>query len=118
MGTDEPDYIRVLVESLEILAADPCVQIARIDRPGLNTDDLAEDHIVPARNAAWMCEQGLIGPAVKERAERIDAIFTEMSGLRNAQRWTYQALATDPGWIDVRTLAREALALLQSERSA
>ena len=118
MAADEPDYVRLLVESLTLLAADPKVQIAYIDQPGLSADDLAEDHVAPAANAEWMCEEGLIGPGVRQRAERIDEIFTAMSGQHKEQRWTHQALATDPGWIEVRTLAREALERLQAASSA
>lgn len=118
MAADEPDYNRMLAESLAILAADPQVQISHIDQAGFETDDLAEEHVAPARNAQWMCAEGLISAQVGERAERIDAIFTAMSGRRNADRWTHHALATDPGWIEVRTLAREALHLLQTDTSA
>ncbi|MBR7833791.1 hypothetical protein KDL01_10975 [Actinospica durhamensis] len=113
MNTREPDYMRLLVESLEILAADPQVQIAFIDKPGLSADDLAEDHVAPAGNAKWMHAVGLISLEVRVRAERIDELFTAMSGAANAERWTHLALQTDPGWAEVRTLAREALAMLQ-----
>ena len=118
MAADEPEYTRMLVESLAILAADPQAQISYIDQTGFETDDLAEDHVAPAKNAQWMCVEGLISPQVRERAERIDAIFTAMSGQQNADRWTHHALATDRGWIEVRTLAREALHLLQTDTPA
>jgi hypothetical protein len=118
MAFDDAHFIRLPIESLEALAADPQVQIARIDRPGRCADDLAEDHVAPAGNANWMCEEGLISPEVKDRGEHIDAVFTAMSGLHNAERWTHRALAVDPGWLEVRALAREALLLLQSDASA
>jgi hypothetical protein len=59
-----------------------------------------------------MCEEGLISLGVRQWAERIDETFTEMSGQHNAERWTDEALTIDPGWSEVRTLAREALELL------
>ena len=118
MADDDANYMRLLIESLEILATDPQDQIAYIDRVGLEFDDLAEDHVAPARNAYWMCEEGLISPEVKERTERIDAVFTSIGGPHNAHRWTDQALSDDPAWIEIRTLAREALGLLKTESSA
>lgn len=96
MAANEPDYMRLLTESLEILASNPQAQIASIDRPGLGADDLAEDHIAPTSNAEWMCEEGLISFEVRRRVECIDAIFTEMTSQHNEDRWTCEALVADP----------------------
>ena len=104
--------VRALAESLSMLAADSDAQVAWLDKRGFPSDELAEDHSVPARNARWMCEEGFISADVCELIERIDAIFTEMSGSHNAARWTNEALAADVGWIEVRALARRAVALL------
>ncbi|MEX2985571.1 hypothetical protein [Streptomyces sp. C36] len=46
---------------------------------------------------------------VMARLRAIDAIFTEMSGRKNADRWTLEALETDSGWSEVRALARQAM---------
>ncbi|HZU59137.1 MAG TPA: hypothetical protein VFA06_24870 [Actinocrinis sp.] len=106
--------LRALIESLSMLASDAAVQVAWLDEHGWPSDELAEDHSAPARNAWWMCEEGLISAEVRDLVERIDMIFTEMSGAQNAARWTYAALTTDDGWSQIRAAARRALGLLRS----
>ncbi|OKK16231.1 hypothetical protein AMK16_26485 [Streptomyces sp. CB00455] len=46
----------------------------------------------------------------------IDAVLGEMSGIEHAERWSREALATDVGWRQVRTLARDLLVSLQGVR--
>lgn len=76
-------------------------------------DELAQDRFAPAFNASWTCAEGLIGTRVQDLAERIDATCTAMSESRNARRSSAQAPGVDPGWIEIRAMAREALGLLE-----
>ena len=112
MAADEANYMRLLVESLINLAAEPEAQMRYLG-PVWDIAELAEDHVAPAGNAWWMCDEGLIKPRVRELTERIGASFDAMSGAENAERWSEQALANDPGWVEIRAMAREALALLE-----
>ena len=114
MAADDANYVRLLVESLTNLAADPESQLTYLG-PVWDTAELAEDHVAPARNVGWLCDEGLISPRVRELAERITEVFDAMSGPEKAERWSEQALATDPGWVEIRAMAREALSALGSE---
>jgi len=57
-------------------------------------------------------EAGLISARVRELTERIDATFEVITGHEYAHRWSEEALAIDPGWIEIRAMAREALNVL------
>jgi hypothetical protein len=94
---------------LTTLAADAKDQVAWLDRYWLETDDLALDYENAQASIAVLAEAGRIDPAMESRLARIDAILDRMSGLENAPRWSYEALTSDPGWIKLRQLAREAL---------
>lgn len=110
VNEDDSRAVRLLADSLTNLAAEPAVQLAYLG--AWSPDELAGDHFAPAFNASWMCTEGLISTRVRDLTERIDATFTVMSGSRNAHRWSTEALGNDPGWIEIRAMAREALSLL------
>jgi hypothetical protein len=110
MDAHDANALRLLTDSLRNLAAEPVAQLAALSMWG--PEALAEDHHAPAFNAGWMYDEGLISPRMREFVERIDATFRVMSGRDNTHRWSDDALTDDPGWIEIRAMAREALGLL------
>ncbi len=52
---------------------------------------------------------GYVGGPLLASLEGIDAVLDRMSGPDQAERWTGQALATDPGWLEVRARVRDVL---------
>ncbi|MDH6521764.1 hypothetical protein M2163_001244 [Streptomyces sp. SAI-135] len=88
---------RLLIESLTVLAADAQSQIAWLDRRGVVTDEIAPDFdhafgIVEALGDAGHLDGGVL-PDLRE----IDAVLSAMSGARNADRWSRNALSFDQG---------------------
>lgn len=47
--------------------------------------------------------------------QAIDELFSDMSGSHNADRWSLDALADDPGWVTVQGTARRVLVRLVGE---
>jgi hypothetical protein len=108
-GLSEANASRYLTSTLTTLAADAEDQIAWLDRYRLETDELALDYENARGAIVILAEARRIDAAMESRLSRIDAILDAMSGPERASRWTYEALTTDAGWIEVRRLAREAL---------
>ncbi|MFE1149290.1 hypothetical protein ACFW42_19520 [Streptomyces albidoflavus] len=94
-GTPElPALRRLLVDSIAALADGEFA--------------LGFDHAL--RTAGSRLAEAVGSASTAETPHRLDALLRGMSGPDQADRWEPGALATDPGWAEVRSLAREALA--------
>ncbi|MFF8464816.1 hypothetical protein ACF071_29230 [Streptomyces albidoflavus] len=112
-GTPElPALRRLLVDSLAALAEDASVQAAWARRHGVSADEFALDFDHALRTASSRLTEAVNSTPTAETLRRLDALLRAMSGPDQAERWEPGAMATDPGWAEVRSLAREALASL------
>ncbi|WP_245687433.1 hypothetical protein [Streptacidiphilus griseoplanus] len=98
-----------------MVAADASEQLAWVAGHGVTTDDIALDFEHAFRMAESLAEEGSLDPAVVLDLGAIDLIFCGMSGRDRTGRWAEDALATDPGWVRVRALARQVLVVLLGE---
>lgn len=102
-----------LAETLVMLAAIAEEQVAWCRRHGWCEDELALDFDWARGWVVWSVDEqfpGLLSPRFHDLLERVDDRLAMMSGEVNAAKWTPSGLATDPDWVDVRCLARQALA--------
>lgn len=100
---------RLLINSLAVLAADATVQTAWLDRHDVIVEKIALDFDHAFRMAGRLIENEQISEATATALTRIDALLTGMSGQKQAERWTRDALASDEGWNQARHLARQVL---------
>ncbi|MER6946466.1 hypothetical protein ABT294_20770 [Nonomuraea sp. NPDC000554] len=102
-----------LAETLVMLAATADEQVAWCRRHRWSEDELALDFDWAKGWAVWSVDEqapGLLSPSLHELLQRIDDRLDGMSGEVNADKWTPEGLAADPGWAEVRCLAGQALA--------
>ncbi|GII55995.1 hypothetical protein Pth03_43840 [Planotetraspora thailandica] len=109
---DVPTSVLRLAETLVMLAASADEQVAWVDRHQWCVDELALDFDwangwVPL--AVNERSPGLFSPVLHDLLQRIDDRLSEMSGQANADKWTPDGLAADPGWAEVRHLSSQAL---------
>ncbi|WP_157521644.1 hypothetical protein [Herbidospora cretacea] len=109
---DVPTSVLRLAETLVMLAASADEQVAWVDRHRWSEDELALDFDWANGWVPWSVDErspGLLSPVIHELLKRIDDRLAEMSGEPNADKWTPEGLATDPGWAEVRHLSGRAL---------
>ncbi|MFI9308839.1 hypothetical protein [Streptomyces triculaminicus] len=106
---------RLLVESLTLLAADASAQRAWLDTYAVGPDEIALDFDHASRMLPGMVEAGLADDEDVPDLRAIDGILGGMSGPEDAERWTRDALADDPGWEEARRLARRVLVRMLGE---
>ncbi|MGQ4477826.1 hypothetical protein [Streptomyces sp. SAS_276] len=104
-----------MIEALAVLAADSADQLAWIDKHKVVADELALDFDDAFRLVADLHQEEFLDTDALGKLQLIDAVLEEMSGRGNAERWSREALATDAGWRQVRTLARDLLVSLQGD---
>ncbi|GAB1822881.1 hypothetical protein [Herbidospora sp. RD11066] len=104
---DVPTSVLRLAETLVMLAASADEQVAWLDRHGWSEDELALDFDWANGWVPHSVDE--LSPAFHELLRRIDDRLAEMSGQPNADKWTPEGLATDPGWAEVRDLSGRAL---------
>src|SRR5215212_10645109 len=103
--------IERLIHSLQALAAPADVQLARFPDFAAKADELALDYADALRLAAD-CPQLRLEPGQRRALDRLDGYLDRMSGAANAGLWTEGAVRSSPEWVEVRALARDALAAL------
>jgi hypothetical protein len=109
---DVPTSVLRLAETLVMLAASADEQVAWVDRHRWSEDELALDFDWANGWVPWSVDErspDLLSPVLHELLQRIDGRLAEMSGQANADKWTPEGLATDPGWTEVRHLSGQAL---------
>jgi len=92
-----------------VTAADASSQVAWLEKYGVGADEIALDFDHAFGMAEYLVAAGQFSPSAMSDLQEIDAVFEEMSGRDNADRWTLEALSTDAGWSRVRHLARRVL---------
>ncbi|MEU5211534.1 hypothetical protein [Streptomyces sp. NPDC020742] len=105
----------LLVDVLTVLAAAPAEQVAWMERHDVEADDLAIGFDHDYQLVPTMVAGEFLDPSAVPDLRAIDGVLDAMSGPENAARWTTDALATDPGWSRVRTLARQVLVCLNGD---
>lgn len=104
----------ILMESLQLLAADAVVQCEVLPKYVHVPDEVA---LVFGDSVLFLddiVDGGQISTEQKSRIEELDAILDQMSS--NKELWTIEALEQDPEWHRVRKLAGSILASLGMER--
>lgn len=104
-----------MTEALAVLGADSADQLAWIDKHKVVTDELALEFDDAFRLMADLQPEEFLDTEALGKLQLIDAVLGEMSGRENVERWAREALATDAGWCQVRTLARDLLVSLQGD---
>lgn len=96
-----------LKHAVQRLALDPPAQVAQFPDFVVVADELALDldHWLEVCEAWSYIDSPDVVAALKTINDHLD----QVSGSEQAERWTVEALAADPGWIEVRAMAREAL---------
>lgn len=97
-----------LWHAVQRLALEPAEQVAQFPVGVAVADELALDleHWLEVCSAWGYLESGISRPL-----GAIDDLLGRMSGPDQKERWTLEALTTDPGWGEARTMAREVLRL-------
>ncbi|MGQ5654232.1 hypothetical protein ACUJ8H_30100 [Streptomyces sp. EKR5.2] len=104
-----------MIQALAVLGADSADQLAWIDKHKVVTDELALEFDDAFRLMADLRQEEFLDAEALGKLQLIDAVLGEMSGREHAERWSREALATDSGWRQVRTLARDLLVSLQGD---
>jgi hypothetical protein len=107
-GTSEHRDLWVgrLRHATQRLALDPAALLAQFPTFVECADELAMDF----EHALLVCSSwGYLESRVSGDLAAIDSLLGSMSGPHQADRWTDDALTTDPGWLEVRAKARAAL---------
>ncbi|MFF5446469.1 hypothetical protein [Streptomyces sp. NPDC012888] len=105
-----PARRRTLIRALTLVAADGADQVAWLEKYDLPTDEIALNFDDAFRLAAYLAEEEQLGHAALPYLERITEVFGQMGDDSGADRWSKDALTTDPGWDLARRLARTVLA--------
>jgi hypothetical protein len=104
--------LEMLVESLQLLAADPADQ-ARLLR---DSEELADDLALTFEGCYLtveeMARQGLLTPRQQECLGEVDALLESLPD----DQWSPQAVQTSPRWDEVRRAAARALEALGRPR--
>ncbi|MGP4052765.1 hypothetical protein [Streptomyces sp. 2A115] len=100
---------RLLLESLTVLAADAQTQVAWLAKHGVLTDEIALDVDHACGMAEALVEEGQLDRVALPDLREINAVLSEMSGAKNTDRWSRDALFADEGWGRARRAARRVL---------
>ncbi|MFI8484030.1 hypothetical protein [Streptomyces rubrogriseus] len=96
MESSDPSFQRrLMMEALTVLAADSQVQVSWLVRHAVMTDEIALDFDHAFRMAEAVVADGEPARGVMADLREIDVVLSKMSGGRNADRWTRDALSTD-----------------------
>ncbi|MER7539191.1 hypothetical protein ABTX77_31065 [Streptomyces sp. NPDC097704] len=116
MGTlSASDRWQRLIDALALLGADSADQLVWIDKYQVVTDELALEFDDALLLMAGFQQEISLDEDAMGKLRLIDSVLEEMSGRESTGHWSREALATDAGWCQVRTLARDALVSLQGD---
>jgi hypothetical protein len=103
-----------LKRSLQDLAAPAADQVRSLRRQRVGPDELALELDAYGLAGANLVDTGELSQPVHAIVLELLGKFDEFGGQEHAQEWTEEALHTSPRWTEVRRLAAEALALMES----
>ncbi|MFG3039157.1 hypothetical protein ACGFYZ_19890 [Streptomyces sp. NPDC048330] len=107
----------MLIEAVIVVAASASDQAAWLDAHAVPPDEIALGFDDTYGLAETLIEEGHLSREVLPSLQMIDEVFGEMTRDTDGDRWTRQALSTDPGWGRARDLARAVLAAEGEDRS-
>jgi hypothetical protein len=93
---------------MALLSADSHDQLAWLGERGPETKDVVEEVELICRVSEELAERGAFGPADLRNLQAIGRRLGEIDAGCRAGLWA-NALATDPAWDDIRSLARQVL---------
>jgi len=107
-----------LLEALQRLAESPAEQEAYLRKLDVGIDELALEyddlfHLVDAK-----FRTGELGASEREALSTLSKVLDDMSGPKNADLWTTDALQHRDEWREVRRLAGKALAVINRVSAA
>jgi hypothetical protein len=109
------DGVKILKESLTILAADAQTQMSYLENLGVPecADELALEYDDTAAAADTMLDRGELNREQRDSIVQLNNFLEGISGESNAHLWTTAALQTSLEWQEVRRMAMASLALLE-----
>ncbi len=108
----EQRFLQMLVECLQLLAADYETQVATLPSYVHIPDELALNYHDCILLMDQITKSGLLNERVATRLTELDSELAEMSGANHASLWTLNALMHDDTWNGIRQQAIEILSLL------
>ena len=107
--------VKMLKESLTILAADARTQMRYLENLGTPecADELALEYDDTAAAADSMLDCGEINREQRDSVVQLNEYLGSISGESNAHLWTPEALCESQEWQEVRRQARATLILME-----
>ncbi|MFH1022842.1 MAG: hypothetical protein V1809_05590 [Planctomycetota bacterium] len=102
--------MKEFIASLRRLSLPAEGQLASLPDGCCKADELALDF-----DNFWRTESVVIPAEAKSLVVELDQTLSSMSGSKNAELWTDDALRTRPEWEDVREKARRILKIMKEE---
>ncbi|MFE1347786.1 hypothetical protein [Streptomyces sp. NPDC058757] len=93
---------------MALLAADAQNQLAWLGERELETEDVVEEAELLCRVSEGLAERGAFGPSDLFHLRAVGRRLGEIDAACRVGPWAH-ALATDPAWDDIRSLARPLL---------
>ena len=112
----EERLFSTLVEAVQLLAADYEAQVAALPAYAAVPDELALIYHDAYLLVDQMADAGQLTEKHLAKLRELDEEMDAMSGAENTDRWTLDALRSDPWWERMRLLAGDALRSLNVPR--
>ena len=104
------------MQAVQLLAADYEAQVAALPAYVAVPDELALIYHDAYLLVSQMADAGRLTEKHMAKLRELDEELEAMSGAENADRWTLDALRSDPWWERIRSLAGDALRSLNVPR--
>jgi hypothetical protein len=105
--TDAPTFLRMLIESVRLLAADHETQIKQLPDFVHVPDEIALTYHDCFLLAPQIKEAGLITAEQFAKLAKLDKMLEDMS--EDKRLWTLDALSAEEQWQQIRIVARDVL---------
>lgn len=110
-GESAPEWaFRMFLKCLQTLAAEPDVLVRAYDPRVDALDEVVSDLRRFLSLSQALVETGVVPSITFDKAFRVDRKLSDMSGPKNAELWSPEALSSRKEWPEVRQMAKEALA--------
>ena len=110
-----PSNLKVLKDSLTVLAPQADVQLMHLEQLGIPgcIDELALEYDDVAHTVDIMLERNDLEERQLYCVKKLDALLERMSGPNTTHLWTAEAFRSAREWNQVRALATECLAFIR-----
>lgn len=102
-------HLKMLVESLRLLASPASVQLNSLPEAVVKADELALIFCDCTRFLPELRENQLVSESFAEQAGEIDEMLAGLSGRQNSSFWTDESVRTSVKWQEVREMAASTL---------